>query len=249
MPFALTVGKHNTMKKLWIALVFASGMCAAANAQNSFKSNPGGFYLKGGVNFANISVSSNGSVNNANTLTTFNVGFIGDIPLASMLSLQTGLYLNSKGAKTESYFDDNDHTHDFDKLKFNPLYIELPASLVLKFPMDESSRFFAGAGPYVAMGVGGKVKGTQNFGGVTTVYEQNIKFNDDDPTTPGQEDAGVTKLRRFDYGVNFLAGFEFQRYMLGLNYGLGLAKIGSAQDNNNDKNKYRVFSINVGVRF
>lgn len=230
-------------------MALAAGIYGAVNAQNSFKSNPGGFYLKGGVNFSNISTTSDGSVNSANSLTTFNAGFTGDIPLASMVSLQTGLYLNGKGSKTESYFDANDHSHNYFKVKFNPLYLELPANLVLKFPMDEASRFYAGAGPYVAMGIGGKVKGTQNFGGVTSTYEQNIKFNNDDPTTSGQEDAGVNKLRRFDYGVNFLAGFEFQRYMVGVNYGLGLAKIGSKQDNTNDKNKYRVFSVNLGVRF
>ena len=230
-------------------MALTAGVFGIVNAQSDLKSNPGGFYLKGGVNFSNISTTSDGSVNNANTLTSFNVGFIGDIPLASMLSFQTGLYLNGKGSKTESFFGPNQNA-DFYKVKFNPLYLELPANLVLKFPMDNTSRFYAGAGPYVAMGIGGKVKGEQNIGGTSSTYEKNIQFNNDDPTTQGQEDASVNKLKRFDYGVNFLAGFEFNRYMLGVNYGLGLAKIGSTQnDNSNDKNKYRIFSVNVGVRF
>jgi len=217
------------------------------NAQHS-SANPGGMYLKGGVNFSNISVNSDGSVNNSHTLTTFNVGFIGDIPLADFFSIQTGLYLNAKGAKTESYFG-SDQSVNYYKVKFNPLYLELPANFVLKFPVDKTSRFYAGAGPYVAMGIGGKVKGEQNIAGNVSTYEKNIQFNNDDPTTGEQEDASVNKLRRFDYGVNFLAGVEVDRFLVGVNYGLGLAKIGSTQDNNNDKNKYRIFSIDLGVRF
>lgn len=219
------------------------------NAQNTFKaSNPGGVYIKGGVNFANISVSSDGSVNDAKTLTTFNVGFLGDIPLADMFSIQTGLYLNGKGSKTEQYFGSSTD-RNFYKVKFNPLYLELPANFVVKLPVDNQARVFFGAGPYVAMGIGGKVKGTQNIGGITNTYEKNIEFNNDDPTTGDQEDASVSKLRRFDYGANLTAGIEINRLMLGVNYGLGMAKIGSTQDNNNDKNKYRTFSINAGIRF
>ncbi len=230
-----------------MALAVSAGMYGMVNAQSTFKNNPGGMYLKGGVNFSNISTTSDGSVNNANTLTTFNVGFIGDIPLADVFSIQTGLYLNGKGSKTESYFGAN-QSADYYKVKFNPLYLELPANFVIKFPMDNASRFYAGAGPYIAMGIGGKVTGTQNFAGVTSTYEKNIQFNNDDPTTSEQEDASVNKLRRFDYGVNFLAGVEVNRLMLGVGYQLGLAKIGSTQDNTNDKNKYRIFSLNVGVR-
>lgn len=230
-----------------MACALTAGMYGMVSAQH-INANPGGMYLKGGVNFSNISVNSDGAVNNAHTLTTFNVGFIGDIPVADIFSIQTGLYLNAKGAKTESYFGPS-QSADYYKVKFNPLYLELPANFVLKFPVDKSSRFFAGAGPYVAMGIGGKVKGEQNIAGNVTTYEKNIQFNNDDPTTSGQEDASVNKLRRFDYGVNFLAGVEVDRFLIGVNYGLGLAKIGSTQDNNNDKNKYRIFSLDLGVRF
>lgn len=230
------------------ALALAAGMYGFVNAQtSSVSANPGGVYLKGGVNFSNISVNSNGAVNDANSLTTFNVGFIGDIPIADIFSFQTGLYLNGKGSKTVSYFGPNTDANYY-KVRFNPLYLELPANFVLKFPVDKTSRFYAGAGPYIAMGIGGKVKGTQNIAGNVSTYEKSIQFNNDDPTTSEQEDASVRKLRRFDGGVNFLAGVEVDRFMIGVNYGLGLSKIGSTQDNNNDKNKYRIWSVNVGVR-
>jgi hypothetical protein len=36
--------------------------------------------------------------------------------------------------------------------------------------------------------------------------------------------------------------------LVGVNYGLGLAKIGSAQANSNDENKHRVWSISIGFQ-
>jgi hypothetical protein len=227
------------MTKTLISAALLACTFITAGAQGSFASNPGGLYLKGGVNFSNISVTSDGGVNSSNALTTFNVGFIGDIPVADIFSFQTGLYLNGKGSKAQSANYD---------VTFNPLYLELPVNFVLKFPVDKHTRFFAGAGPYLAMGIGGKTKGTSNVGGVYSTYEQNIQFSSNGPDANSEQDASVNQLRRFDYGVNFLAGVEVQRLMLGVGYQLGLAKIGATQNNNNDENKYRIFSINAGIR-
>jgi len=226
------------MKKLIVAMALLGGFYIV-NAQSTFKSNPGGFYLKGGVNFSNISVTPDGTVNSANSLTAFNVGFIGDIPVADVFSFQTGLYLNGKGAKTQSANYN---------VKFNPLYLELPANFVIKLPVDNTSRFFVGAGPYLAMGIGGKTTGTSTIAGVTSTYEKDIQFSNNGPDSGSEQDASVNQLRRFDFGINFLGGVEVDRLMLGVGYQLGLAKIGATQSDTNDKNKYRIFSINVGVR-
>jgi opacity protein-like surface antigen len=202
--------------------------------------NPGGFYLKGGVNFANISISDNGAADDANMLTTFNVGFIGDIPLGDILSLQTGLVLNGEGAKTTNNTFSTTTT-------MNPLYLQVPGNIVIKLPVTDESRFFFGAGPYVQMGIGGKETTTSPLGSTTS----DIKFNNDDPSTTQQEDASFDKLKKFDIGINGLAGIESGSFMIGINYDWGLTKINSTQSNNsaNDKNKFRTFSINVGFRF
>jgi len=202
--------------------------------------NPGGFYLKGGVNFANISVNDNGAADNANTLTTFNVGFVGDIPLADILSLQFGLILNGEGAKTTNNTFSTTTT-------MNPLYLQVPGNIVIKLPITDESRVFFGAGPYVQMGIGGKETTTSSLGTTSS----DIKFNNDDPSTSQQEDASFDKLKKFDVGINALAGIEAGSFMVGVNYDLGLTKINSTESNNsaNDNNKFRTFSINVGFRF
>jgi len=112
----------------------------------------------------------------------------------------------------------------------------------------ESAVFFHG-GPYVAMGVGGKSKRESRFLGTTTNEESSIRFSNDDPFTSQQEDAGYNKLKRFDFGLNFGGGFQFQHVILKANYGLGLAKINSTESNDteNDKNKYRTLSFSIGI--
>ena len=231
------------MKKSFAALfVFILFSMTTVQAQNSIsapavKANPGGFFIKGGVNFSNISTQNNGSYNKANTLTTFNVGVLADVPLADVVSLQPGVVLTGKGSKASGSFSDVTSTKTF-----NPLYIEVPVNVVVKLPLGGDSRIFFGAGPYGAVGVGGKWKSTTGgYPGVIIENDHKIKFgnsNSDD-------------LKTFDYGLNGLAGVEISRLMLGVNYGLGLSKIFPNQTDNgaNDKNKYRVFSINVGVRF
>lgn len=239
------------MRKNLIAAILLFSFSANAQTTNppssTAKPNPGGLYLKGGLNLANISTTADGRVDEAKMLTSFHVGLLGDMPLGDAFSFQLGLMLTGKGSKTEIYTTSST-TDNYYKVKTNPLYIELPANFVFKVPFGTDSRLFFGAGPYVAMGVGGKTKGEQRILGIMSSYEKTIQFNNDDPATSGQEDASVNKLRRFDYGANFLAGFEAGKALIGVNYGLGLAKIGSNQANNNDANKHRVWSISLGIQ-
>ncbi|HEX8331479.1 MAG TPA: hypothetical protein VF622_02585, partial [Segetibacter sp.] len=79
--------------------------------------------------------------------------------------------------------------------------------------------------------------------------ESDIIFSDDDPTTSAEENAGYGKLKRFDYGLNALAGLEFNKFTIGANYGYGLAKINSNTNNNaNDEGKHRVVSISLAIK-
>lgn len=228
----------------------STGLFAQQTTTTTKPINPGGFYIKGGLNLSNISTNNDGSIDNARTLTNFNVGVLADLPLLDALSFQTGLYLTGKGSKTDAYLNNSNQNDNYTKTRFNPLYLELPANLVVKFPISEDARLFIGAGPYVAMGIGGKSKVETKVLGVTSTSEENIKFNDDDPTTSEQEGARYDRLKRFDFGLNGMAGVEAGRLMLGVNYGYGLTKINSTETNNsdNDKNKYRVWSINLGIR-
>lgn len=215
-------------------LFFISG-----NAQHS------SVIIRGGANFANVSVNDNGSVDDAKMLTSFQVGILGDIELAPILYLQPGILFTGKGSKTQS---GNDGDATFYRATSNPYYVELPVNLVFKTP--GAVKFFAGAGPYIAMGVGGKNKTNGSFLGADFSSEQNIRWSDDDPTTLDYEEgAGFGVMKRFDYGLNGTLGIEASNLVLSANYGLGLAKLQSGSNSSSDNNnKHRVFSLTVGFR-
>ena len=196
--------------------------------------------IKGGVNLANISNKDNGDYNDANNLTSWQAGIIGDFAITDFFAIQPGLLYTGKGIKWQTG-ESGDPLYQ--KLTFNPQYLELPVNLVFKTPTG-GVRFFAGAGPYVAMGIGGKFKGDGAFD-----FNESIQWSDDDPLTSDEEGAGVFRAKRFDYGLNALVGIEASNLVISANYGLGLAKIQSTADNNDDASKHRVLSFTVGYKF
>ena len=226
------------MKKL-IILALCAGIFTTAKSQ---------VYIQGGANFANISNDNGGNTEKNNMLTTFNAGILGRFNLSTVIDLESGLLLDGRGSKANTYFtsstDDN-----YVKSKFNPLYLEVPLNLVVRVPLAKTTNVFFNAGPYVAMGIAGKSKLETKIFGATSTSTSNIKFNNDDPSTTQQEDAGYDKLKRFDYGVNLGGGIDLGSVLLKVNYGMGFAKINSTQSNNsaNNKNKYRTVSVSLGI--
>jgi hypothetical protein len=246
--------KQMIMKKKLLSAAVISlmslGVMAQVRHSTSTTSSPGkegNFIIKGGLNLANISVTSKGLVDDANAIKSFVVGFGYDLPLGEYFSLQPGLQYTGKGAKTQ--FGQESNTGFYYRATSNPMYIELPVNLVGKIPLTQTSSFYLGGGPYAAMGITGKNKVDVYTLGVHRYSSNDIAFSNDDPTTAQEENYGYGKLKRFDYGLNAVAGLEFSRFTLGANYGYGLVKINSGTDNtSNDKGKNRVWSFTLGLK-
>lgn len=216
--------------------------CAAAilSVSAAYAQRPA-LQVRAGLNLANVSTNDKGEVSDANTLSSFQVGVLGDIPLAGLFYLQPGVIYTGKGSKIE-----RDGTLGF-KATTNPFYIEVPVTGLVKVPMTPNSSFIAGVGPYLGIGVGGKRKIESTF--LNT--ERKIKFSDDDPTTfDDEEGAALGVMRRFDYGFNTTVGIEGKSLVLSANYGYGLAKLQSGANSGEDNNnKHRVLSFTVGFKF
>jgi hypothetical protein len=230
------------------ALILCSSLlllfAMSSQAQNKSKSST---IIRGGVNFANVSVNNDGDVDDAKTLTSFQVGVIADLHLAPILYLQPGLIFTGKGTKTEM---GQENSANWYRASSRPYYLEVPVNLVLKTP-GEGTRFFVGAGPYLGIGIAGKNKVEGAILGTNFSSEEKIDFSNDDPTTLEEEEgAGFGIMKRFDYGLNGTLGIETPGVVVAANYGLGLAKLqsgnGSGDDNNN---KHRVISLTLGVKF
>lgn len=233
--------KMKTMYKQFVCLIAAVCMTAVSvNAQQSSA------FIRAGFNMANISVTNDGSVDDNKALGSFQLGIIGDLPLASFLSVQPGLLFTGKGSKTQS---GNTSDATYYRASTNPYYIEMPVNLVFKTPAVPV-KFFAGAGPYIAVGIAGKNKVEGKFLGTSFNSENKIEWSNDDPSTFNYEEgAGYGIMKRFDYGLNGLAGIETKPAVISLNYGLGLAKLQSGSNSSADeKNKHRVLSLTIGFR-
>lgn len=212
-------------------------------AATQVQAQGGNAQIRAGLNLANISVTDDGDVDQSNTLTSFQVGLLTDIRLAGLLHLQPGLVFSGKGSKVER---GTDGSANYYKATVNPYYIEVPATFLLKVPMGGASRFIAGAGPYLGVGVGGKRK----LESALFNSERSITFSDDDPTTFNEEEgSGFGVLRRFDYGFNTTVGLEGKSVVLSANYGYGLAKLQSGTNSSADNNnKNRVLSFTLGFK-
>jgi Outer membrane protein beta-barrel domain len=205
-------------------------------------------YVQGGINLANITKTKSGETQDNNLLTTFNAGLLGRLNLSTAIDLESGLLLEGRGAKINTYFTSSSNDN-YVKTTFNPLYLEVPLNLVLRIPLQKTTNVFFNAGPYAAMGIGGKSKTESKFLGSTSNSSADIKFSNDDPFTSQQDDAAYGKLKRFDFGLNFGGGLDLGKVLLKLNYGFGLTKINSTQSDNSadDKNKYRTISVSLGI--
>lgn len=242
------------MTKKIMLTVSALALAAASFAQSTSSVNEPPMRarvgIKGGLNLSNISNYNNGSTDNNKTLAGWNAGVIVDLPLAPILSLQPGVFYTTKGTKIEGG-SKGSVTDPYYKYTTNPSYIEVPVNFVAKLPLgDYTNKFFVGAGPYAAFGVAGKNKWTTNVGGAESSGSSTIKWDDDTPFNSGDPNQGYDKLKRFDWGLNFLTGFELNDFIISAQYGLGFNKIYSGTDDQrNDKSKNRVFTASVGWLF
>jgi hypothetical protein len=218
---------------------------AAAIAFFAVSANAQGF-LKAGVNFANVSINDNGNVDEAKSLTSFHVGFSADVHIAPFLFFQPGIVFTGKGTKTES---GSTSDQSYYRATTNPYYVEVPVNFVFKTPTGPL-KFFAGAGPYIAVGVAGKNKVEGKFLGTSFKSEEKIEWSNDDPGTLNYEEgAGYGIMKRFDYGLNGLAGIQTKSTIISVGYGLGLAKLQSGSNSSDDNNnKHRVWSLSLGFR-
>ena len=82
-------------KILALGAVISLGFGSSVFAQS-------GLTVKAGINLANVSVTDNGRVDDANALTSFQVGVTGDVHLGGPMYLQPGIFYTGKGSKVQN---------------------------------------------------------------------------------------------------------------------------------------------------
>ncbi|MBP6872275.1 MAG: PorT family protein [Bacteroidales bacterium] len=178
----------------------------------------------------------------------FHVGLITDISLSeNTLSLQPSLLFSNKGYSIdfEEMLDDefDDEGIDMDDYegyaRMNFYYIELPINFVYKI-----NGFQVSAGPYVALGIGGKFKHDFSFEADGEDFNSDDYFDedtyklkpiygkvDDDIYEDYLDDEDIIDLyRAFDYGLNFGIGYQVKSVLFNVGYSLGLGNLTPAFD-------------------
>ena len=197
-----------------LALFVTAG---AVNAQSTK------FGVKGGLNLAGVT-NNNGEIS-TDRMPTFHAGVVADLGITEMFSVRTGLDLQGKGYK---------YTMLGKEYKSNPLYLEIPVNFTVNFPLGAATKLYAGAGPYVAFGVGGKYPQIDGS-------KENIKFTKDQTLTtyiPGRE------YKPLDAGANVVGGLTFnEKFGINLQYGIGLINTVPEGANDSKANKHGVFGV------
>ncbi len=107
------------------------------------------------------------------------------------------------------------------------MYLELPIMVAARFPVSDKASLVINGGPYLAYGVGGKVK-----------YKENdVEVSVD---TFGE----YFSFKRFDAGLGLGIGFDFGKFVISWDSELGLVDL---MDDLNFKNT--CFSLGVAYKF
>jgi hypothetical protein len=221
------------MKTKVIALISACVLGSFISQAQSSSAGSGGttFGIRAGVNFQNLNGKYAGFDMENKLKPGFNVGVNAEIPLADEFYIQPGLLFTTKGAKAED---------DADNGKININYLELPVNFLYK-PVLGTGKLLLGFGPYAGYAIGGKIK--SDDGDMDLEFEKNV-------STPLQ---AIYTFRRFDFGANVLAGYEFSNKLsFQLNAQLGLANISpeiTGTDADDYKTKNTGFGVSLGYRF
>jgi hypothetical protein len=194
-----------------------------------------------GINFQNINgKDGNGDKLSNDMIVGFHAGANALIPIVPEFFFQPGLLFSTKGAKHKYSLLGTSYTDTY-----NLTYLEVPLNFVYKGSLG-GGFVMVGFGPYVAYGIGGKVKTK----GGSSSQDRKIKFKN---VVETGDDLTVPYSRAFDAGANIFAGYEMASGLFAqLNTQFGMLKINSEykifpDDKTSEKNTG--FGISIGYRF
>lgn len=229
------------MKKLKIsfALIILACLTFSASAQINIG-------IKVGGNLSDIQQDFKDSEWEAPTQMKvgFHLGLIADMPLNDMFSFQPGLLFTTKGCKYDlnELFGDippvkatNDGVETDGYMRTSLNYIEIPLNVAFK-----ANNFQIFAGPYLAMGIGGKHKSDYklSFMGYSETFKEEIKlkpaFGVVKDSDLGDKEDAFTAL---DYGINVGLGYMIGPILIQGGYSLGLGNITPKYEGDSDTDR------------
>lgn len=246
-------------------LLIAGSIVCRANAQES------GFGIRTNMNISNIKDKFVGKLdegdkrsdweNDFKSRVGFNIGVIYDYGISEAFYVQPGLYFTTRGAKLKGKFGYEE--------KWQMSYLQIPILASYRITLSDNIKWHINAGPYIACGLGGKIKwkyadgkkGDYKIFGTTSnnnyddddddddydYYSYDYDYDNDYNYDYASDQRGG--IKRFDAGMSFGTGVSINKFYIGLNYDLGLINIADKKEYKENKMRNRNFSIGFGYNF
>lgn len=205
--------------------------------------------IKAGLNLASIAYSDDyldyseqalGTDIATGMIPNYHLGGVAEFGFKGPLGLNLGLMLNAKGGSLDfdfDFFGEEIKTSG----KTRPLYLEVPIALTYR-----NKGFFAGLGPYIGFGIGGKTKSKAEYMGQEETDSAAIEFGNDPDNS----------FAPLDYGAGLELGYEFNSLRLSASYNFGLANVAPKEGVDQGKDEdldfgyyHRVIGISVAYLF
>ena len=179
----------------------------------------------------------------------FHVGVSAQYLFTDALGIEAGLYYSQIGGKIKSHMEEGGVTADM-AITFNPSYLQLPIQLLYKIDLGSGLAIVPSAGLYLGYALGGKtgvdVKSSNAI--LEGILKEGIKESKIDQIElfkPVKEEG--FGFNRFDYGLALGLNLEYQKFVIGLGYDLGLAKLNGKDSIMGDEDLKKDFK-NANIR-
>lgn len=147
------------------------------------------------------------------------IGMEFDIALPSNFFVNTGLDVHLKGAKLKDkvMIETTKKVLGGD-VKYNAYYLQLPLHLGYNIRISDCLNLKLSAGPYLAMGIGGKYKNTITYSVINNEKEYVYEDSSREKTFGDSRD----QLRKFDAGLGCKAALDSHHFNFFMGYDKGL---------------------------
>lgn len=143
----------------------------------------------------------------------FQAGVRYSVPFYPKFSFEPAPSLVTKGYDDRMEFFDETIT-----AKANIFYLDLPLHVVFRNDLGAAGLDLL-FGPYLSVGLSGRVTGESTFFGETESFDEKIEWG-----------SGENELSRLDYGLSGGAGISYNAWTLRVIYARGFANISNTED-------------------
>lgn len=201
--------------------------------------------IKAGVHYSNV-IFEDASGDRQETQFTpgMHAGLSVDVPVSGAFYIQPGLLYSRKGFTQ----DDNWFAGAANDFKVSVNYIELPLNVLYK-PSLGSGKLLLGAGPYLGYGTGGKWESDEPVVIGDIIHDDHGDVNFKNDVVDG-EWGEYLYGKRWDYGANFTAGYEFfDQFSAQFNIRLGLANLEPDVDGSKPDGTFKNIGFGISLGY